>query len=415
MNKLKRRWTGSRVAAISALGIFVTTLGISDKVQAQDWSFAPTVTMTAEYNDNARLRVDSANRVKLEGGTVRAGARLSRLSPTGSMVFIPSASTNFYRDNDDAESDDYSFLFDGEHRAQRSTWSFIARYDGQQLLTAELLDPDFDNPDIDRPLNDDSGIVQQKDRRIRFYVSPSVEFEVSERTTFGLAADYTDTSYDENLGGLEDYTFVNLDAYVERRLSQKNSVSFTVFANTYERDTGEAESDSVGASVRFSRRLTEKDRAYAFAGYQETDTERLENSIVTDRSDGALIAGAGYIREFEVSRLVVDLRRAVNPTGIGLLTERVQARAHFSHQLSPTLTGEVLARYIQEDTVPDSTTRPDRDFGQLTLSLRWLMNRDWALIGTYIYSEQDFSTQTRTASSNAFRLGIRYAPRVRRR
>jgi len=190
------------IIAASIVGSF----SLPTIASAQDWQFSPDITLKTTYNDNSRLHIDDADQDELRGGELDVRALLSRRSPSGSVVFIPRVTTSYYSDNPEDESDDYFLLFDGQHRAQRSAWSFRTRYSSEQVRKAELQDPDFDDPDVNEPITDDSGLIQLTDRRSRFWVSPSVRFQTSPRNSIEFVGAYVALAYDLNVGGLKDYT-----------------------------------------------------------------------------------------------------------------------------------------------------------------------------------------------------------------
>lgn len=114
-------------------------------------------------------------------------------------------------------------------------------------------------------------------------------------------------------------------------------------------------------------------------------------------------------RNFEISRLVLDLRHSVNPAGGTFLTERTQLRARLTRQLTPLVTGRVSVRVQATSAVPESTVVLDRDQGRLSLGLEWQLSRNWSFVANYAFTRQEFEGQG-DASSNSVGLGFRYAP-----
>jgi opacity protein-like surface antigen len=377
---------------------------------AQDWVIAPSVTLSAMYDDNSRLNVTDAAQDELSGGDLDARVRIARRSPTGSVVLIPRVRAEFFPDDPEDESDDYFLNFNGTHKAQKSTWAFRARYSAQQVRTAEIEDPDFDNPDVDRPITDDSGVIQIENRRNRLSLSPGAEFQISPRTRVGIVVDHTDADYDNNDAGLQDYQNSAVSVNLTRQLTQQNAVSLQLFGSSYEPETGDSTSDSLGLTLQFARQLSERYSTQVFAGFQQVTTDSINAGQPSSITDDVPLGGVSLMREFQTSRLVLDLRHSVDPSGRGLVTERTHFRASFRHQFTPLLTGSISGRYVQENTVPDSPFRPDRDFAALQLDASWRLNRNWTLLAAYVYTRQEFTIQSDSASSNRVRLGIRYAP-----
>ena len=326
---------------------------------------------------------------------------------------IPQVVVERYSSDADFDTEDFSFLFDSDHRSETSTWSFIARYSAEEVRSAEIADPDFDNPDIDRPISDDSGLIQSEGRRFRFNVSPGVEFDLTPTSQFSVVGNYTDSRFEEASDNLRDYTFGVLEFGFTHQLSERNSISTTLYGNRYDTEQDQQTSNGYGVTAELTSKISEQRTLFVNAGYEQIETEFDVDGTQTERSDGVFLFGAGLTQEYEVSRLVVDLRHSVDATGISTLVERSQARARFTRRLSPLLTAGVTARVLTEEPVSEDIER-DRDFAQVRLDLSWRLNRRWSFVAEYSYTSQEFSGRAGNAAANAVRLGLRYAPPVRR-
>lgn len=397
--------TATLVAILVTSSLFAPTIAL-----AQAWTISPDLRLDFVFDDNARLRADEALQDEISGGELDARVRFARTSPTGSIMFMPRLRTDRYSSDEEFDSDDYSAIFSGQHRTQKTTWSLSARYSNEEVRVAELEDPDFDNPDIDRPITDDSGISQVRDQRVRSTISPTVRLNISPKSQIEFAADYTDTSYDENAGGLEDYRFTNLEVNLIRQLTQQNLLSVGIFGNRFDVEDDSFTSDSGGLTARFTRQFSPRFSGFVSAGLQKIDSDFFTAGSPDKSSDNTFLAAAGFTRQYEITRIIMDISHNVNPSGIGFLTERTQIRANLSRRLSPLITGTVDIRFLKENTVPDSQTRPDRDFGQIRLGLTWPLSRNWSLIAAYTHRRQKFATGTDEATANLASLGIRYSP-----
>lgn len=391
---------------------FVALIGSAlaiEEASAQAWSATPEIVLQGEYNDNARLEVDDALQNEISGADLEASVRFLRRSPTGSFLFLPRVSTSYYPDDRDDDSTDAFVLLSGEHRTQRSIWSLRTRYSDEQVRSAEIEDPDFGNPDIDRPITDDTGFIQVKNRRSRFVLSPSAQFRVSERNWLGIVADYHVTSYDQQFAELRDNDYGYVEVNFRRELSPKTALTLRAYGGTYESDDGDFSSDTSGIGAQIDHDISERSSFFVLAGAIQVDSDFVVAGVPDSGSEDEFIAGLGLTRNFEISRLVLDLRHSVNPAGGTFLTERTQLRARLTRQLTPLVTGRVSVRVQATSAVPESTVVLDRDQGRLSLGLEWQLSRNWSFVANYAFTRQEFEGQG-DASSNSVGLGFRYAP-----
>jgi len=378
--------------------------------RAQDWRFEPVITLFASFNDNIRLAEISQDEDEISGGELDAQAHITRASPTGSVAFIPRVVASNYPDDPEDEYTDVYFDFVSRHRAQKSDWSFMARYSDVEVLTAEISDPDFDNPDIDRPITDDTGLVQSANTRERFFLSPAVEFQLTDNTSLEVTADYVDVGYENSMGDLTDYSDANIEANLSYQASERDTFGLTILGSQYDTDDDSFSSEGYGAYLSVTREITQRTSGYILAGYKNTDSEDSSSATLEKSSDGSTLFGLGVTRENEISRLVVELSSSVDPTGEGNVVERNQLRGAFTRQISPVVTATANFRYQETDSLDTINTQDDRDFVQMTLGLNWQFKRAWFLTSSYTYTQQEFSDRPQDASSNWLRIGLRYAP-----
>jgi hypothetical protein len=388
---------------------FVSSL-VPAQVVAQDWIFQPTFGLGVDYNDNVRLgsrtQAIEGQDDKVAGIELDAGARITRLSPTGSVTLLPFIRSSHYGSDTDASSDDYYLDTIFQHRQERSQWSLTARFADEEVLSAELDDRDFDDPDIDQPVTDDSGLVIFENRRTRFAFSPGVSINASERTTLGFAGRFTDVAYENSGTSLTDFKDARIEASVRRSLDEQNALTVKIFGTNYDPDIEGLETDTYGLTAELSRRFSQRYSGFVSAGYQYADTTSLGGA--TTNNEGALLFALGLSRRFLVSNLAVEVRRSVDPSGIASLLERDQFRVRLSRELSELTTASISARYQQTNGLTVDSPTANRDFGRVELRLNRQLSRAWAITAAYSYTTQEFADERSSESANEFNLGIRY-------
>lgn len=410
MKRHKKDWSSKELKATSIVtGFLVATIAPLAAV-AQDWRIEPTVLAAYDYNDNIRLNDDSQSQgqdTDASGVAVELGADISRRAPTSLVRLRPWIRSTHY--GTDADSEDFFLDTLFRNTTPKSEWSFEARFQDEEVLSAEIADPDFDDPDIDRPINDDSGLVTQENRRQRFVVTPRAAFRLTERVTLGLSAGLIDTEYD-NTQAFSGFQNSFADISLSRRVSEKDTVRLLLFGRRFEPDLAGIESDSYGATLTYDRQITERYSTFVRAGYESIDTTSVVGGQSVDSSDGALLFGAGLRRQFEVSRLVLDAQRSVGPSGIAELLERNLVRARFIRDLSELTELRITARYQDTSSTADNSLLSDRQFARVELDVDRRLTRAFSVIAGYAYTRQEFDGAGSEESSNAVYVGFSYNP-----
>ena len=128
-------------------------LGFPAKSYSQQWKFEPVVALTANYNDNERLNLDDEIQIDATALTVDANVRFVRRAQTSEIRIAPRIRSRNYIDDSSEDpidsledSNDLFFDFFARNQMQRGWYGIQARFSQEDVLTAEIDDPDFDNP-----------------------------------------------------------------------------------------------------------------------------------------------------------------------------------------------------------------------------------------------------------------------------
>lgn len=405
-----------RVCASLLLG-GLAGIGFTSPGQAQQWQFEPVVRATVEYEDNPRLRdEDSVTVDEAEGAAVDLLARIVRRTPTGQIRFDPRIRSTRYTDADSEEVDDLFFQFLAETTRQVSDFGISVRAARQAVLTAEVADPDFDNPDVPDPVSDDSGLITLQDDRDRLIVTPYFNYRLSERTELGTQLSFQTVDYDRNVNGNVDFDALDFDAELLFRVGNNTSLGFAALWSDYESDNGRNESNTLGGELLLSHNFSETMNARLAVGVSDIESDFTDPGFPTESfSDTATTYAATLTRSGQISRLVLDVRQQVNAGGGGNLQKREQARLRFTRSLSERVSAGVDVRFQNTQGVFLDGRQTDRDFFRVRPNLEWQLSPTWSVVASYSYRKQDFEQQTGSASSNGISLGFQYEPRRRRR
>lgn len=386
--------------------------GISTFVSAQQWKFEPVVLVGAEYNDNIRLIRD--DRLAIDGTAliIDANARFVRRAETSEVRIAPRVRSWNYTDNSVEDFNDFLFDFFAMKQTQRGEFGFQTRLAREDILNAEIDDPDFDNPDVNDPVNLDTGRIQVAGERDRVIVTPYFNYDLTEALGFGIRANYIDVDYDENQFNLIDYTSAYLGTELEFRVSERSAWSLGAFGTNYDADANVAlnESQTVGADIGFRRQFSQTLEGWIRVGYQNIESDVTIVGVVVPESDNVTLFSAGLTQQNEISRVVLEASQDVDPNGSGFLQKRSQLRFRYERQLSPKMFGRIQARVQNSEELSELTNRLERDFQRYRIGLEWRLSRKWSIQADYEYTYQDYNDEVGDASSNAVAIGVVYNP-----
>ena len=155
------------------------------------WDTIPPVELSASHDDNLRLLPDD---LPLDGGddsmTLDGRFRAAFAGERGNIFFEPRVRAEQYSDaeNDDLNGTDAFFRARGDHKWSEATLDFGLDYDQQDIKDAEVTDAFPDDPDIDDPTDPDTGLLVIDEDRKRLVVGPSLDVQISERSSLVFAS-----------------------------------------------------------------------------------------------------------------------------------------------------------------------------------------------------------------------------------
>ena len=206
------------------------------------WEFVPELSLSAVTDDNLRLLPDVLPDLGNSGRTVLdARATLSSAGNRGGLYFQPRIRAESYSNSADATFDgtDTFMHLRGSHRWEQGELGFRTDYDQQDVRDSELTEATPDDPDIDDPVEPDTGrlLFVNQDRE-RVGLSPYVDFQLSERSSLLLEAALWDVSYSGiELPGRSAYESQQFAAGIVRQVDARNELSARVLVSKYAADS----------------------------------------------------------------------------------------------------------------------------------------------------------------------------------
>jgi hypothetical protein len=394
---------GPVAAWVAAAGVF----GVVGVAGAADWSFDPRITLNADYDDNNRLTHIPGDEIEVFGAEFDGQVDFIARTPRTDFRFVPRVRATFYPDDPDEETDSEFLTLDYEFRGQRHRGAINADYSRRETLGRYLPDDFDDGIGGDPGGGDDLGTSTERNVQNRLSVTPNISFEMTERSLLELGVGYLDVTFDEQVeGDREDYTSVSADAAYRYLLSETKSVALRVRGRQYDPADDDA-TDSQAVEVEWANRLSETSQVYVRGGSNRV--EEIDDFGKSDWNTG-FTGGAGARWEFEVSELLFEVTRGLDPNSSGRLVARDELRLRYAHSVSPLTRLLVSVRGVKDGSTNSQDEFQERRFVTASLGFDWRMTRQFTLGGAYQYVWRSIEDEPEDAQSNRLFLGVTWEP-----
>ena len=375
---------------------------------AAPWEFNPRIEAGYLYDDNYRL-TSPGTEISVSGPLVDAEMELRTLTQTGEFSLTPRVRATYFPDESELDAVDYFTSLNWERRGQRVNTRLRAEYAQQDIVNSELPDVDTGG-DLGEPDLGDAGRTFVDNRRTRFDIRPSMNFDVSQRNELQFEAGYSDVSFDERVSNAQvDYNTTTLAAGLRSRLSERTSLTTRLRGAEYEIDSQDART-GYGAELQWDRVTAAETRAYWRIGAQNVELNDGD-------SETAWLAGAGVNFLIGRNELFVDASRNVGPSSAGVIVARDQLRLRWTRAMTPRLSLVAGLRGTHDEDLDDSglSTFTERSYATGDLGLQWFWQEEFSLRAAYDYTWQEFRSDADDATSSGFMVSVTYQPLQRRR
>ena len=377
------------------------------------WDTAPELELSALSDDNLRLLPDNAPiSNSAEAMSLDARFRATATGERGTAFLEPRVRADQYSgsENEDLNGTDTFFRSRGRYEWTQVGLEFSADYDQQDVKDAEVTDAFPDDPDIEDPVDPDTGLLIIDEDRKRFFFRPALDVEISERSSLIFSSDFLDVSYTgAEFAGRVDFTDTEVSAGILRRVDNRNEVSARLLASEYESDFNQNLTKTVGVEGTFERSLTRNWSFNLAAGVSRSDYSFVNNSDqLVENADTSFTYLIGLRQRSELNTINIDLSRETSPNSSGFLTLRDQLRVYLSRAMTERLTGDIGVRGYITSTLDDVVADDDRDYVRVDMSLEWAMTTQLFLNGGYSFTRQKLTEDGSNASSNQIYVGIAF-------
>jgi hypothetical protein len=388
-----------------ALGV-ASALAVSLPVGAAPWEWHPSVEAGYLYDDNYRLATPG-DEIDVQGPLVDAELELRTITEKGEFSFTPRVRATYFPDATDLDAVDYFANLNWLHQGQRVETRVRGEFSQQDIVNSEQPGVD-DGGDLGEVDTGDGGLVLVDNRRMRFNVRPSVNFELSPRRELAFDAGYTNVSFEEQVPGAQvNYNTADVAAGLITRMNEISTLTTRLRGARYDISTTEV-TDGFGAELQWDRRTAADTRTYLRGGVENVEVPGGDSELTW-------IVGAGVSFLIGRNELFADLSRNVGPSSVGELVARDQLRLRWTRAMTPRLSLLGGLRGTHDDGLGDTSTYRPRSYATGDLGLQWRLQEEFSLRVALDYTWQEFEDAVDDATSAGGMLTFIYQPLQPRR
>lgn len=417
---------------IALIFLAAVAIGLHIPLQAEagQWQNEADLSTGFRYNDNPGFLIDEREPEGALANVTAGAASLAYRSPNREAVIRPRIQRTYYFDDDfeDLNQTDYRLRASTNTLRRRLTWGAEFSYADEGVLTAEDVDAE------DPTQGGDANFLAANDRVERLFLSPSINWQLTQRDLVTLSANYANVDFDRDFTLRSDFENYGATINYSRQVTKRQSIGFLASRTVLESTrlvrlpvcedgslpvllplpigisipdcppddlivppllgVGDFINDSKGTSLRFvySFDFSEQLQFSAQVGRQNTDIESGVVLPATDDLQQAQFRSTEYnislTHAGQRTNLQVNLSRIVQPTSFGQPADTIRLSTSFNYRLTPLITLELTGVAFQQD-LRTAVLAQENQFYRADIALRWRLSRSLALVSTYTYRNQE--------------------------
>jgi hypothetical protein len=404
--ELRLRRKPSKTTARAGLIIDVVLL-LSPLVAYGDaWQIEPSVSFQQGYNDNFRLT--DGNEDKVYTSRLVGAATLSRLTETMDINGIIRLDVVKYFGDTDNINDRPNQLagFNVDKKWERIALGLKTLFQRDTVLRSTELYVDPENINIEPDQTVDNNIVDQNVRRIRTDISPSLTYNLTERSDLSLAYRYFNTHYSDKQGtDLDDFTQNWVNGVFSTQVTEKDRLLVLALGSHFNPDNGE-NSDNFELQTGFRHEFDETTNAGFTMGARHTRVDNPDGGTDTDNGFVARLQGE---KRTGLTRYNARLERTLSPSGSGDQVQTTEANLIITRRLTEFLLFSVRSRAFENKSVGPRESGSSKRRWDIRPRLTWVLAPNWSLEGSYQYIRQKRFDSPDSVDSNAVFITLNYS------
>ena len=241
-----------RSRAILAAALVVAATFATEAI-AQSY-IVPSVELSSEYHTNRELTPVEGQADPATGYVATAQALIGKRTPRSQTELRPRVRFQEYPDRNGVDPIDLFLDLQTDYRTLRGSYSLLASASRQDTFNAEFGQAGIDTTGPETPIgHNDTGIVFIGNTRTEFRVEPSMDHDISERTSVGATVGYDKVDYqDIAANAREDYTDVSLQTLLKHEIRPLTVLEIGPYVTRYEAAQDANRTDGAGVTLGWS-------------------------------------------------------------------------------------------------------------------------------------------------------------------
>jgi hypothetical protein len=390
------RARGSKWVPAVMCSLVVILLGVVSRLQAEEWSVAPSLGVKAVYNSN--LLLTPLTHDDTYGYWITPAMEVSGNSERLEVSSRIAADFVGYFGGEDRQFTNVFVPLSIRYKTEKDVIGFSGGLTRDNTLLSEL---------------QATGVVLQFAQRNQWSFNPTWTRMLTEKLSFQSGVQFSDTTYES--GRLVDYRLFGGSGGFSYALTERDQVqimgSYLDFRTI---DSPSAfRSNFPGIDMSLTHAFSESLTGTVHGGprFLQSTSEIFGVNLTTH--DTVWLVGASLQQKFERAAVSASFERDLVPSGFGLLIQTNRAQGSASYDISETLTGSVSVVGVLtsgKSQVAVGGVFPDSRYVSITPKLSWKFLEWWQAEVSYMYRWRDIDTQLDSANSHATTFMVTYYP-----
>jgi hypothetical protein len=399
------------VRTSSAVGLVSIGLSLAAApAVATDYEFNPWIKLGAGYDENITLASSGGNQISAADAIVDARVELLAQELNWKLIATPEVRGTWFPSQSNFNSNGEFLNLDAQHTGERSTLTLDGYGASQALLTGYLPTANIATPlGVPEPsttLGTPTSIRQNVGS-----LTPTYTFQMTPRSSLQFNANYTDVTYNHNIGGDIEYQNATGSAGLVLAASPTGSLTVRATAAGFRPDSGRT-ADTYGPELQWDGKFSETKEYYLRAGVDRTDFSGSVAGSPLASSSTNWSGGAGTHWTYSLTEIFVDATRIVAPTQFGYAVNQDELRLRLARRLTPRFAAFLGLRAIYEDPLsgavaPGPAARAQH-YNYATTGFEWRLQRQFSVVCGFSLTEYHYIAPA--GQSNSIQLSVVYEP-----
>jgi len=375
------------VAFIIYLTMFVPTA-----VYSAEWSSGVNSRLSTKYTENLLLSRKSSEAVW--GNYIKLGGFLETKTLLNLFRFSPDFSLARYSSMSELDNEISTINMLSKHNGVNYDTDLLLKWKKDTTLTSEF---------------NDTGLVQVRKPRELRSVSPSVNYDISERMTINLGFNYTDVVYQNAQSiGLVNYNYKRITSMMNFRLGERQSISTNIYGSQLKAAGINNVVIDLGFRTSYQYTFYPRTRGLITIGMHQVDSEIKQGGVKNKSIKSGFIGDVSISGDRRFFSWKMSFQRTVKPSGYGLLLQNDRVDIEYSRKFSPLFSGKLDGFYFRNRPIQANRKFDSRRYYRITAKVIWRTSRDWELSMQYGYKWQEFSSAQYGVGSSEAGVAISY-------